>query len=55
MEEHAEVPLVHLIVRRLIGRSDLLDSLKEAEGLDRLGWADHALSRADEVRRLDPG
>ncbi|MBR0663982.1 DNA polymerase III subunit alpha [Roseomonas hellenica] len=55
VEEHAEVPLVHLIVRRLVDRSDLLDSLKEAEGLDRLGWADRALGRADEVRRPDPG
>ena len=52
-ERHAEVPMVHLIVRRLIDRSNLLDRLGQVqasgEALDRI------LGRADEVRRPDPG
>jgi error-prone DNA polymerase len=51
--EHAEVPILHVIVRRLIDRSDLLDGLGSidggAEGFDR------TLGRADEVKRPDPG
>ena len=52
-DQQAAVPIVHLIVRRLEDRSDLLDGLSavpsDAEGFDR------ALGRADEVRRPDPG
>ena len=51
--ENAEVPITHLIVCRLLDRSDLLD------GLSLLGpggeWAERALGRADEVRRPEPG
>jgi error-prone DNA polymerase len=60
---HAEAPIVHLIVRRLADRSDLLDGLPgggeppaEAgygEG-DRGAWGERALGRADEVRRPEP-
>jgi error-prone DNA polymerase len=46
--QHAEVPIIHLIVRRLTDRSDLLDGLPwewEAE------WVERNLGRADEIRR----
>jgi error-prone DNA polymerase len=50
--EHAEVPVVHLICRRLVDRSDLLDGLLHAEHKgDRGAWGERALGRADEVRR----
>jgi error-prone DNA polymerase len=52
--ERAEVPITHLICRRLIDRSDLLDGLVLADG-GGAGWAGRALGRADEVRRPDPG
>ena len=51
--EHAEIPVTHLICRKLIDRSDLLSNLSESEG-DPI-WGDAALGRADEVRRPDPG
>ncbi|WP_426960302.1 hypothetical protein [Muricoccus radiodurans] len=57
-EEHAEVPILHLIVRRLTDRSDLLDGLQGIGGAgpgEEADWADRALGRADEVRRPDPG
>jgi error-prone DNA polymerase len=54
--EHAEVPITHLIVRRLIDRSDLLGCLTDpgimAGDSD---WVDRVLGRADEVRRPEPG
>ena len=51
--ERAEVPITHLICRRLIDRSDLLDRLSLADG--GAEWAGRALGRADEVRRPEPG
>jgi error-prone DNA polymerase len=51
--DHAEVPVTHLICRRLIDRSDLLSGLMQPEAAP--VWADAALGRADEVRRPDPG
>ena len=51
--EHVEVPVNHLIVQRLIDRSDLLDGLNQAEQGGE--WAERALGRADEVRRPEPG
>jgi error-prone DNA polymerase len=54
--EHAEVPITHLIVRRLIDRSDLLDRLAAADGgTASPDWAERSLGRADEVRRPEPG
>jgi error-prone DNA polymerase len=52
-EEATEVPIIHLIVDRLIDRSDLLDRLGEIDGAP--AGLDRALGRADEVRRPDPG
>ena len=51
VEQHAasEVPIIHLIVHRLIDRSDLLATLSDAEDP---GWR-RALARADEVERPD--
>jgi error-prone DNA polymerase len=55
VDEHAAVPIVHLIVRRLVDRSDLLDALQQ-EGEPRgAGWADRVIGRADEVKRPDQG
>ncbi len=51
--EHAEVPVTHLICRRLVDRSDLLQTLTESE--HKVSWSDTTLGRADEVRRPDPG
>ena len=51
--EHVEVPVNHLIVARLVDRSDLLDGLSQAEQGGE--WAERTLSRADEVRRPEPG
>jgi error-prone DNA polymerase len=55
--EHAEVPIIHLICRRLTDRSDLLDGLLVADRGDGDGgaWGDRVLGRADEVRRPEPG
>ena len=52
--EHAEVPIVHVIVRRLVDRSDLLDGLSSVDD-GNAAWAGRALRRADEVRRPEPG
>ena len=51
--EHAEVPVTHLICRKLIDRSDLLGELS-LSGENPI-WGEAALGRADEVRRPDPG
>jgi error-prone DNA polymerase len=51
--EHAEVPITHLICRRLIDRGDLLRQLSTSENDP--SWADATLGRADEVRRPDLG
>ena len=51
--ERAEVPVTHLICRRLEDRSDLLGSLMQG-GVPE-GWNDRAIGHADEVRRPDPG
>jgi error-prone DNA polymerase len=47
--EHAEVPITHLIIRRLTDRSDLLDGLLRAPAGD-AAWAERNLGRSDEVR-----
>jgi error-prone DNA polymerase len=52
--EGAEVPILHVIARRLIDRSDLLDGLRRSDAGD-AAWAERGLGRADEVRRPDPG
>ncbi len=52
--EHAEVPITHLICRRLVDRSDLLDGLSSVDGAD-AAWAARSLGQADEVRRPEPG
>jgi error-prone DNA polymerase len=51
--EHAEVPITHLICRKLVDRGDLLRQLSVSESDP--NWADASLGRADEVRRPDPG
>lgn len=51
--ERAEVPITHLICRRLEDRSDLLSGLMQGGVSDE--WSDRALGHADEVRRPDPG
>jgi len=51
--ERAEVPITHLIVRRLVDRSDLLDGLSAIDG--DAEWAERVLGRAEEVRRPEPG
>ena len=53
----AEVPITHLIVERLLDRSDLLSRLVEIDGdaTQDQGWTEKALGRADEVRRPEPG
>jgi DNA polymerase III alpha subunit len=51
--EHAEVPITHLICRKLIDRGDLLRQLSVSESDP--SWADATLGRADEARRPDPG
>ena len=49
--EHADVPITHLICRKLIDRSDLLHQLSASEH-----DADNAaLDPADAVRRPEPG
>ena len=52
-DQHAEVPILHVIARRLVDWSALLDSLPQAQGSS--AWAERALGRADEVRRPEPG
>jgi error-prone DNA polymerase len=58
-EERAEIPIIHLIVRRLTDRSDLLDGLLQdgmmAEARSDAAWAERSLGHADEVRRPEPG
>jgi error-prone DNA polymerase len=51
--EHAEVPITHLICRRLFDRSDLLQTLSVSENDP--AWSEANLARADEVRRPNPG
>jgi error-prone DNA polymerase len=51
--DHSEVPITHLICRKLIDRSDLLQRLTLLE--TQPAWSDAILGRADEVRRPDPG
>ena len=54
--EQAEVPITHLIVERLLDRSDLLSRLAEIDDTTQdLDWTEKALGRADEVRRPEPG
>jgi error-prone DNA polymerase len=53
MDDHAEVPILHLIARKLIDRSDMLDGLGQVDGAE-AGWA-RLLGHADEVRRPEPG
>ena len=53
VDDRAEIPTIHLIARRLEDRSDLLDRLGQLDGAE-AGW-DRLLSRADEVRRPEPG
>jgi len=50
-DEHLEVPIIHLIARRLIDHSDLLQSLAEIDGKDDGAWAERGLGRPDEVKR----
>jgi error-prone DNA polymerase len=54
VEEHAEVPITHLIVRSLTDRSDLLDGLALVDG-GGSAWVERALGHADEARRTNPG
>ena len=51
--ERVEVPVIHVIARRLVDRTDLLDRLIQAE--DATAWGDAGPVRADEVRRPDRG
>jgi error-prone DNA polymerase len=54
--EHAEVPIIHLVVRRLVDRTDLLGCLNDPGVAAGDGdWVDRMLGRADEVRRPEPG
>jgi error-prone DNA polymerase len=54
--EHAEMPVTHLIIRRLIDRSDLLGCLTASGvAVGDSDWVDRLLGRADEVRRPEPG
>jgi error-prone DNA polymerase len=52
-DKHAEIPILHVIIRRLTDWSGLLDALPQVEGSS--AWAERTLGRADEVRRPDPG
>jgi error-prone DNA polymerase len=47
------VPITHLLCRKLIDWTDLLNGLMQADRS--LEFGDAALGRADEVRRPDPG
>jgi error-prone DNA polymerase len=55
--EQVEVPITHLIVDRLIDRSDLLSRLTEIGNriIQDQGWTEKALGRANEARRPEPG
>ena len=53
--EHTRVPITHLIVRRLVDRSDLLDGLLQPGiATGDTDWAERNLGRSDEVRRPEP-
>ncbi len=55
-DEHAEVPIIHLVVRSLVDCSDLLACLTDpgvTAGKD--DWVDRVLGRADEAQRPEPG
>ncbi|MBU8541151.1 error-prone DNA polymerase [Falsiroseomonas tokyonensis] len=52
-DTHAEIPILHVIARRLSDWSALLDSLPQQQGSS--AWAERTLGRADEVRRPEPG
>jgi error-prone DNA polymerase len=52
-DRQAEVPIIHVVARRLIDRSDLLDGLQQAGA--GANWADRTLGRANEIRRPDLG
>ena len=53
--EHTRVPITHLVIRRLVDRSDLLDSLlSPGDAAGDTGWTERNLGRADEVRRPEP-
>jgi error-prone DNA polymerase len=54
-DEHSEVPIIHLIARRLIDRSDLLDTLAHIDGKEDGAWAERGLGRPNEVKRPAPG
>jgi error-prone DNA polymerase len=51
--EHAEVPITHVICKRLLDRTDLLNSLRQGDTAT--VWGDAALGRADQVGRPNPG
>jgi error-prone DNA polymerase len=53
VDDHAEIPIIHLIARKLTDRSDLLDGLGQIDGGE-AAW-NRLLGRADEVRRPEPG
>ncbi len=42
-DEHADVPIVHLIASRLIDRSDLLATLGTIDGQEDAAWAEKTL------------
>jgi error-prone DNA polymerase len=53
--KHTKVPITHLIIRRLVDRSDLLDGLLQpGNAAGDTGWTERNLSRSDEVRRPEP-
>ena len=55
-DEHAEVPIIHLVVRSLVDCSDLLGCLTDLDlAAGDGGWVDRVRGRADEVRRPEPG
>jgi hypothetical protein len=51
--QDAEVPITHLICRTLTDLTELLNGLMHDKA--KLAWGDAALSRADQVRRPEPG
>ena len=55
--QHSEVPITHLLVRRLTDRSDLLRGLLAEDAGDwplaEPAWADRSLSHADEVKNQE--
>lgn len=50
-DEHADVPILHLIASRLIDRSDLRATLGTIDGQEDAAWAEKTLGRVDEVKR----